>query len=252
MNDIISSDIPDYAEHGVGGVLFEHVRIRRPGVHQLLNYMFARFTANPNAAADTCFAEYLDRLYPGVAGPMKKYYLTMEKAMANIKAWKWELRYRMKEAMLSPENGPVMPLKRFAHHFSLEEHEWEKNIGVNWETTYHLVLSARISLEDALNAEIPDPLWDRLIEIEYQHRYAELIIKLFDNFLRALTLSDDEPAMREEAIIRLQHTARSLDEYQIHSPTLGMSNGLSASEIAPAVDRFLRDHREEILAKLKR
>ena len=252
MTNIIGSDIPHYAEMGVGGIVFEHVRTERPGVHKLLNYQFARFTEDPGADVDSCFSEYLIQQYPGVTEFMKNYYEYLQQAMANIKAWKWELRYKLKKIMLTPEKGPVLPLDIFAQHFSLEKQTKGKNEGVNWESTYHLIFTARISLEEALNNEIPDGLLDRLIEIEYQHRYAELTITLYDNFLRALTLSDDEPEMREEAIIRLQYTSRMLEEYKIHSPALGISNGLTASEIGPAVDHFLKNYREEIISDMKR
>jgi hypothetical protein len=90
----------------------------------------------------------------------------------------------------------------------------------------------------------------RLLELYEQVHYAELIINLYDNVIRFLTLGSEEPEMKTESLIRMESMAQELNKYQIKSPALGVTNGLQASGIQNAVEKLISEN-SEIIKKYK-
>ncbi len=249
---VMRLDIPRYYLLGIRGMNYMHTRTSHLGVQTLLNYEFAQQTRKPWVPVDTLVAGYFSHRYAGAAEEMQDYYEKIEEVFANVKAWRYELCDRINRMARGEDRGPLMPLKTFHDHFSIEEHFLDRNDGVDWERSYQLIHDARHVLDAALEKELRDVVLDRIIEDEYQLRYAEMTIQLYDHVIRVLTLGDEEPEMREEAVIRLREVARNLAQYEIHSPALGMTNGLEATGIGEAVELLLGKFGQERTGQYRR
>ncbi len=249
---VMRFDIPRYYKLGIRGMNYMHTRTSHLGAQTLLNYEFAYKTWKPMMAVDTLIADYFAHHYAGASDVMQDYYEKIEEVFANVKAWRYELCDRINLMARGEYQGPLMPLKTFHDHFGIEERFLDRNDGVDWERSYQLIHDARHVLDAALEKELRNVVLDRIIEDEYQLRYAEMTIQLYDHVIRILTLGDEEPEMREEAVIRLREAARGLAQYEIHSPALGMTNGLEATGIGEAVELLLGKFGQERTGQYRR
>lgn len=240
---IIARDIPYYSSIGVKGLHYMHTATSDLGIRVLLNYQFAKQLWNPFINTDSLLNDFFDNYYLGVSSEMCRFYFKMEEAMANVKAWRYELRHRMERIASGNLKQPLLPLEKFRDHFCIEEYSPNMNDGVDWERTYQLIHEARFALDDAIRSEVDDIVLNRLVEDERHFRYGELTVHLYDNVIRLFTLDQDEPEMRDEALIRLKQNARELARFEIRSPALGVSNGLEASGLKKVVDFLLQQNR---------
>jgi len=250
FTNVINKDIPFYFETGVKGLCYANARVNNPGVHAMLNYQFARQAWKLKVDIDSLKIEYIKTLYPGEYELLKEYYNKLEEAMANISAWKFELAERINKITINSLHEPLLPLKKFKQHYTLESTNFELNNGTNWEMTYQLVYELRYVLQDALTGNISESTKNRLIELYYQLLYAELTINLYDNVIRFMTLGNDEPEMKTEAILRLASIANDLQQYQVQYSVIGQTNGLDASGIKEAVDQIIIQN-SDIIKKYK-
>ncbi|HIC88128.1 MAG TPA: DUF4838 domain-containing protein, partial [Anaerolineae bacterium] len=252
FTSIMKKDIPDYYRLGVRGMYYMQPRQTDLGVQTLLNYQFARLLWNPAADVDSLTNEFFQLYYAGVGDLMKEYYSDIEKAMANIMAWRGELVQRIREYASGKLHKPILPLQKYRQHFYFEEHLSRKNDGTDWANTLQLIHEARFLLDDAMERAVPDVVMNRLLDDEYQLHYAELTVRLYDYVIRLLTLGEDEPEMLEEASLRLRDIAAQLDKFQIRSPAYGVVNGLEASEIKNEVRYLLDKSRQNSAKKYRR
>ncbi|MBN2412859.1 DUF4838 domain-containing protein [candidate division KSB1 bacterium] len=246
FTNVINKDIPFYFETGINGLCYTNARISNAGVHAMINYQFARQSWRSQVDVDSLKIEYITTLYPGQYDLMKEYYNKLEKAMANISAWKFELVERINKIMMKTLNEPLMPLKKFKQHYSLESTNYQQNNATNWEMTYQLVYELRYILQEALAGNISDKTKGRLIDLYYQLLYAELTINLFDNVIRFMTLGNEEPEMKTESLLRLASITSELQKYEVTYSVIGNTNGLDASGIKEAVDQIITQNRNII------
>ncbi|HPG40120.1 MAG TPA: DUF4838 domain-containing protein [bacterium] len=239
---VIHKDIPFYFETGCKGLMFANARIYNPGVHSFTNYQFARQSWRPNADLDSLRIEFIRTQYAGEYKLLKDYYTTLEEAMANVSAWRFELADRINHITCDSLSEPLLPLHKFTQHFTLDENDNTLNKGVNWELTYQYVYELRYILLEALSGSVQTIAKYRLLELYEQIRYAELVVNLYDNVIRFLTLNEDEPEMKTEALIRMESMAQELNKYQIKSPALGVVNGLQACGIQKAVQKLAQEN----------
>jgi len=239
FTNVINKDIPFYFETGINGLCYSNARVSNPGVHAMINYQFARQAWRSQVDVDSLKIEYISTLYPGQYELMKEYHNKLEEAMANISAWKFELADRINKITMNSVYEPLLPLKKFRQHYTLERTTHQLNNATNWEMTYQLVYELRYILQDALAGDISNKTKDRLIRLYYQLLYAEMTINLYDNVIRFMTLGDDEPEMKTEALLRLATIAGELQKYQVQDSVIGLTNGLDASGIKQAVDQII-------------
>jgi len=252
FTNILRADMPHYFSIGVRGMTYCKPRLSHLGVQTLLNYQFSTLLWNPERNMDSLTDEFFQLYYAGLSDLMKEYYADIEKAMANIQAWRGEFVDRLHAYTKGELNEPVLPLNKYAQHFRVEEYLSRKNDGVDWATTLQLIHEARYIMDDALSRSVSDIVTDRLMEDEYQLRYAELTVRLYDNVIRLLTLGEDEPEMREEAALRLRDIANKLEQFEIYCPAYGVTNGLEATEIKSEVQYLLRKSQQQSVKKYRR
>lgn len=250
FTSVIHKDIPFYYETGCKGLMFANARIYNPGVHSFTNYQFARQSWRPKADLDSLRIEFIRTQYAGEYNLLKEYYTTLEEAMANISAWRLELADRINCITCDSLSEPLLPLKKFTLHFNLDDNKNTLNKGTNWELTYQFVYELRYILLEAMSGSVQTTAKYRLLELFEQIRYAELVVSLYDNVIRFLTLNEDEPEMKTEALIRMESMARELNKYQIKSPALGVVNGLQACGIQDAVQKLI-DENSAIISRYK-
>lgn len=239
LNTLMSAEGKILSERGIQGVLYKNARTSDLGVHRLLNYQFAKQSWNPSADQDSLFQNYLAHCYPSLSGLMKEYYIRLQVALSNIESWRAELTDKVNHIVLDEKDMQLLPLEKFAAHFNIELQRSSNNSGIDWENTYQLVHDLRYILDTGLGEEMSDVTLERLLEDEYQLRYAELMVGLYDKVILILTLGEEEPEMLQEAVIRLRQLATQLRNYEIRSPALGMKNGLQASGLEDAVAKLL-------------
>ncbi len=250
FTNVINKDIPFYFETGINGLCYTNARISNAGVHAMINYQFARQAWRSQVDVDSLRIEYITTLYPGQYDLMKEYYNKLENAMANISAWKFELAERINNIVSKALNEPLLPLKKFKQHYTLENTNHQLNHATNWEMTYQLVYELRYILQDALTGNITDKTKDRFIDLYYQLQYAEMTINLYDNVIRFMTLGDEEPEMKTEALLRLESITEELQKYEVRDSVIGNTNGLDASGIKEAVDQIITQN-SDIIEKYK-
>jgi len=250
FTNVINKDIPFYFETGIKGLCYSNARVNNAGVHAMLNYQFARQAWKSKVDIDSLKIEYIKTLYPGEYELLKEYYNKLEEAMANISAWKFELAERINKITINSLYEPLLPLKKFKQHYTLESTNFELNKGTNWEMTYQLVYELRYVLQEALAGNISESTKKRLIELYHQLKYAELTINLYDNVIRFMTLGNDEPEMKTEAILRLANIANDLQKYQVQYSVIGQTNGFDASGIKEAVEQIIIQN-SDIIKKYK-
>ena len=243
---ILGYDIPYLYRHGVRGLVYQHARTADLGAHAWLNLQIARQSYRTRAPVDTLFSRYLKFIFPELQREMADYYGKLEIALANIWVWRHELTDRINRMAKGVLDEPLLPLERTPRHFTIGE----PAKAVDWEETYRLIHEAGHILEQILVRDLSDIQLARLLEEEAQWRYANLTIHMTDNVLRLLTLGDDEPEMREEAVLRLRNDIRDLEQLQILSPALGWANGLKATGIDSAAQLLLSQYQQRKLSSL--
>ena len=245
FTSIIQRDIPEYYLKGIRGIYYRFPRTENLGMQNFLDYHFARQSWRVTVQADSLKKGFFNFYYAGVADIMEEYYNLLEKGMANINAWRGELVNRINLLPVGLLQEPILPLRRFEKHFQIEAETSKENNGTDWVNTLQCLHEARYLLDKALESDVTDIVMKRLLEDEYQQRYAELTVRLYDNAIRYLTLGDDEPEMREESAIRLRQVAQKLNSFEVRSPALGITNGLQASGISDAVNYLLEKRRQK-------
>jgi hypothetical protein len=236
----IACDLPFYSNLGVNGMYYMHTATSQLGICVLLNYQFAKQLWNPFLDTNTLLTDFFDNYYSGVSVEMHRFYIMMEEVMANVQAWRSELTQRIRAIASGDLDQPLMPLEKFKDHFHIEEYFPKVNDGVDWERTYQLIHEARYVLDGVIRAEVDDVVLDRLVEDDRHFRYGEMIVRVYDNLIRLLTLGEDEPEMRTEALIRLKQYSKEMAQFKIHLPTGGISDGLQASGLKQAVEALLQ------------
>lgn len=240
---VMAHDMPYYFSIGISGGHYMHTPTSDLGIRVLLNYQFAKQLWHPFCDTDSLWNDFFNTYYSGVSSEMRRFYSKMEEAMANVKAWRYELRHRIERIASGDLTQPLLPLERFNDHFHIEEYSPKTNDGVDWERTYQLIHEARFELDDAIRAEISDVVLDRLIEDERHFRYGELIVHLYDDVIQLFTLEEDEPEMREEALIRLKQDTKEMARLKVRSPALGVSDGLEASGLKSVIEFLLNQEK---------
>jgi hypothetical protein len=248
---IIDADLIRYDQLGADGVYYAYPRIADLGVQSLLNYQFAKQSwdavFDPHQVCDEFFQNY----YANAGKLMTLYYDKIEEAFANIQAWRGELVDKVAGEIKNGLSQPVFPLDRYHDHFQIEAESEGANHGTSWVNTLQDIEDAGYILSETMTLNLPDHVEQQLLVDEHQLRYAELTVRLYDHFIRLLTLGEDEPEMREEAALRLRLVANQLAAFEIASPALGVTNGLQASGIQEAIQFLLDRNRQQKVDEFK-
>ncbi len=243
---VMNLDMPLYHKLGVKGMATENPWVTNGGANNFMNYQLARQAWRQHVDLDSLKIEYIVNQYPGAYQLMQEYYNKIEEAMANIAVWKWDLADQVNHVILDSTAKTLLPLENFADHFTLDETTSNPQTGTNWERTYQLIYEVQYILYEALTGDIPPQTQKRLLELNQQKKYSELMVNLYDNVIRSMTLGQDEPEMKIESLIRLEEIENELKDFTITEPAFGIKNGLEASGIQKAVNQLVMDNQSVI------
>ncbi|MBN1464339.1 DUF4838 domain-containing protein [candidate division KSB1 bacterium] len=236
---VMSIDIQDFAELGVRGINFQHVRLRKGGVQVLTNYQFARQAWDAHVPTDTLKQEFFTLLYPAVSKTVADYMERLELALSTITTWCYYLPqrdYASLKGAASTGSGLIKMNERFVERTS-------DAIDFNslWENTYHLIFEARFLMDELLAENVTEDVRRRIEELDEELQYAERMIHLYDNVISYFTRRPDEKYIKDEAIYRLNENMRRLRHYEIPEPMFGEANVLAASGIQDMLERLIEE-----------
>jgi len=209
---VMKIDIPAYAEMGVRGIHFRNKRIQNPGVYRLVNYQFAKQTWSPNVSVDSIQTEYFLHQYGPIAPIMKKYYANIEKATRSITTWAYYLPQKLDSLLTLVSLKDDKVYWRVNERFARIDTVTKNTFNADWEQSYHAIYEARFQLSKAMEKELPAHINERLAIHAQDLQYTDLVMNLYDSIISFLTLGDNEPEMREEALLRLREYAAQLEE----------------------------------------
>lgn len=239
---VMSVDIPAFAELGITGVNFMHTRTRDLGVNALLNYQFARQTWNSDVSVDTLKAEFFKLIYSEVSDLIQEYYSDIEKSMSTITTWTYYMPLRAPLLFKAMQNDSTNRRMLVTEQFDWLRSPEEPSFNALWENSYHLIFDARYLLDAALSKTASAPVIARILELEEELQYAELMINTYDNIITFFTSGPDEEDIRVEAIYRLRENHSKLADFTINTPLNGPVNGLAASGIEELINELLREY----------
>ncbi|HNW59213.1 MAG TPA: hypothetical protein PKI62_06030 [bacterium] len=222
LDSVVAQDLATCRSLGVQGFFCDApASIRPDGIRFYQDYLLGQALQQPHLNADSLRQAFVAFAFPGAASMTLEYLNMVGEAFANAAAWRGELPGRVRQLAAADFNGALLPLERFHHHFNLYQVYADSNEGVAWERTFQLVHDARHVMDEMLEGDLPDPTLDRLLAAEKQLRFAELIVTFYDNIIRSLTLGEDEPAMREEAAIRLRQVVQRMEQFTVEDRECG-------------------------------
>jgi hypothetical protein len=239
LDRVIVRDLEFYQHLGLEGFFCAAPTPVKPGVQSYQNYLLAQAALHPRLDADSLRRSFVSFAYPGAATMTLEYFDMLAEAFANISAWREELPERVRLLEREGFISPLLPLERFHNHFTLYQDFRGSDEGVAWERTFQLVHDARHVMDEMLEEELPDATLVRLLEADKQLRFAELTVIFYDNLIRSLTLGEDEPAMREEAAIRLRQVVKRMEEFRIAEGVCGPGSALSYSGLEESARALL-------------
>jgi len=242
LDQIIARDLETCRALGVQGFFCDAPgRIRPTGIRFYQDYLLGQALHQTHLQTDSLRKAFVAFAYPGAATMTLEYFAMLSEAFSNCSAWRGELPGRVRQLAENNFSGTLLPLERFNRHFSLYQEFSETDEGVAWERTFQLIHDARHLMDDLLEIKLPDQSLDRLLEAEKQLRFAELTVTLYDNIIRSLTLGEDEPAMREEAAIRLRQVVKRMEELTVAEGGCGTgeATALSASGLEASARALL-------------
>jgi hypothetical protein len=235
---VFGHDLQTAHQLHLDGVFLANIRLREPGIQALSHYLFAKQAWDPGVRVDSLKSLFIQEYYRPEARLMTDFMDKLEEAVANMSAWHCELAARVDDLSESPGDS-LLPLPVLGQHFQLEHMYALENEGTDWERTFQLVWELRNIMNQIMNKPLPEPTLVRLMQIEDRLPYLHWTVMLYDNVIRLMTLSADEPAMREESAIRLRDVIKDLRNLDQETVFKDCTNGLRASGLAMAVKRLL-------------
>ncbi|MBC8870024.1 MAG: S-layer protein [Planctomycetes bacterium] len=176
----MANDIPKYYHKG-GARHFHYMHCTNGnwGNKALTNYQMARQIWDPDADCEALWEDYFARRYGPVAGTMRRFYESLEQMLANARELKYGLARRLD--------------KGSENLFPNSHLQYRREPGVECEgpTLVEIVGHAetcRKLVDEAMAAEIPDPIKARIKEDERLFKYGERTVTYYDACAQAFEL----------------------------------------------------------------
>jgi len=238
---MMSIDIPWYFRTGARHFHYMHTPTRLWGTWTLNQYLMARLLWDPEADADAIVDEYFERYYPTATQEARRFYDHLERATANIKAYKHNIAgYALRNA-LNQRASNLFP-KDTLHY---EKHTPLLNDGIDVVEMMAELDRSRQALDATLLAARNSDEQLRLLEDEARFSYGEAMLRFFYHMVRVTMFHNEGSealARREfESVERFAEKLRSVKELcLVASSHANASDGLEASQIVQAYE-FMRE-----------
>jgi len=241
---IMAQDIPWYYQAGVRHFHYMHPPLRLWGTWRLNHYLLGRLLWDVHANPQAIFDEYLARLYPDTAVPIRAFYRELELAMSNFKAVKHYIRVDGQRVDLRKnlvnDKLPLFPTE----HLRYEPHHPTLNDGPDMVEMVEAMGRARRAMDDALQARSGAAERQRLREDERRFAYGEAMVQLYYRLVRTAIFhrkGEVEEARRELALAERQAAIlkKIVDLVQVSSNSYAdAKDGFDASGAAGVCEHF--------------
>ncbi|MDZ7725138.1 MAG: hypothetical protein U5R06_20560 [candidate division KSB1 bacterium] len=219
---VMRLDVPAYRELGATALLYMNPKIKEPGVQQLVHYQFANQTWNSKIAIDSLNSEYFSHSYGPIAPLMKQFYLYMEASLQSITTWLYYLPIQLKQGW-SLRDSTIIRNEKYQPAGADDV-----NFNKVWEKSYYNIYEARFLLDKAMSHELPKAM-KRKLDLHNEHlKHAELVMNMMDGIILYTTLGNNEPEMRQEALVQVREYAEQLKQHTVKTPLFGTDNAFNA------------------------
>lgn len=190
---IMSSDIPWYFKNGARHFNYMHSPIVRWGTWTLNQYLMSRLLWDTNIDGDTVIDEFYKLYYPTTYETTKAFYSHLEKATANLKAFKHfldlknDIRYHFIEKWgqrLTIKDKPIF----WIDHLKYEPKELAVNDTLSIVEMLDEMAKARTFIDQSLLTCSDEKEQDRLIADERRFDYGEKMYKFLYHLTRTSIL----------------------------------------------------------------
>ncbi len=237
----MARDIPYYYhEMGARHFHYMHCTTKNWGNKALTNWQMAKQLWNVDVDCEALWADYFTGRYGPAAAPMRTFYETLEKMLANVTELKYGLAGRLNqgEEELFPNNA----LKYEGAAFDTDD-------GPDLVEMVQYARECRSQLDAVRAAAPPAPVDQRVAEDERLFVYGERTILFYDALCRAYR--SERAGSKEDARAALQQAGdyaalllADTESTQYASSHANAPNALEASRAAGALD-ILRERLKE-------
>ncbi len=232
---VMAHDIPYFYRTGARHMHYMHVSVANWGTKSLTNYQFAKMLWNPSLNVEELWRDYYAKRYGPATEPMRAFYETLEKGMANITMWKYNLARR-----LSADDKELFPTK----HLKYEAQHFVTDDGPDVLETVAAIEKCRQQIDNVMRMRLSPRHRARVEEDEALFAYAESTVHFFNHIIRvhrALQKGDEETARREfkKASVFAKCLKADTKSSRYASSHANAANAFEASYITRAYSRYL-------------
>ncbi len=232
---VMADDVPYFYRTGARHMHYMHVSVANWGTKSLTNYQFAKMLWNPTVDLELLWDDYFAARYGSAAEPMRRFYVSLHRGMANITLWKYNLARR-----LSADERELFPTK----HLKYEAQRFETDDGPDVLETVAAIEDCRQRIDNVMKMKLSPRHRARIEEDEALFTYAENTVHFYNHLIRvhnALQNNDEETARKEfqKASIFADRLKKDTKSTQFASSHANAPSALEASYITRAYSRYL-------------
>jgi len=243
---IMAADIPWYYRTGARHFHYMHTPTRLWGTWTLNQYLLARLLWNHQANADEILTDYFSKYYPTTCKTTRKFYEILEKAQANIKAYKHVVQtangsYALR-TRLTPNKQSSQEI--FAlDHFHYEPYHPLLNDGPDLVEMVDYMSQARQALDESLKKCGDETEEARLREDERRFAYGQDMIQFIYHLVRTdISLRKEDTGQAGIDFAEVEKYAQKLqaitDLSMVASSHANAENGLIATGMVNVYEHF--------------
>jgi len=246
---IMSADVPWYHQNGARHFCYMHSPIVRWGTWTLNQYLLSRLLWDVDLESDRVIAEYYQRYYPTTHETTKRAYQHLERATANLKAFKHfitlkdERRFYLTQSWaqrLTSKNRPIF----WVDHLHYEPRPSMTNETLSIVEMVGEMTQARAALDESLLACRNDDERTRLLADSARLEYGWTMYQFLYHLVRTAMFfhADDEVLARAE-FARTKIFANVLEQItDMANVTAGgnPANALQATQAVAAYEFFAK------------
>ena len=176
----MAHDIPLYHSLGARYFHYMHCTTGNWGNKALTNWQMARQIWAPETDCQALWDDYFAGRYGTTAGPMRDFYMTLEKMLANVTELKYGLARRLERG-----SANLFPNR----HLKYDATQHDKDDGPDLVEIVGFASECRTLIDRARSREgLPARVRQRLNEDEHLFTYGETTVRFYDALCRAYTL----------------------------------------------------------------
>jgi hypothetical protein len=243
---ILRTDIPWYFRHGARHFHYMHVPTRDWGPLAVDHALLARLLWDPDADADAILADYYAGRYPLTRASTRRFYESLEQAMANFKLLKGRVRagrafYGLTRQIRAGQNPLPLEHLRYATFHPV------RNDAPDVQDMKSALGDARAALDRSLAAGPSGPERERLAADDRRLRYAEATLEFFDHLIRLYAFDQAGEAAGAAAEWRALDAVagrlrRMTDASRWAGRDANATDGLQATEAADLYEAYGRKY----------